>query len=81
MSMYFLYLIYELFINVRGDFLNKESSFNQSAYITAYQKEHYKKFNANIKPELKQEIDDYCSDLGISKPEFLKRAIEALKSQ
>lgn len=47
----------------------------------AYNKANYARFCYNIKPELKQEIDEYCSDLGISKPEFLRRAIEALKNQ
>lgn len=55
--------------------------FNQSAYITTYQKEHYSQFKANIKPELKQEIDNYCKDMQISKPEFLRRAMEALNNQ
>lgn len=56
-------------------------NFNQSAYITGYKKEHYKRFVADIKPDLKQDIDAYCTDMGISKSEFLKRAIEALKDQ
>ena len=42
---------------------------------------HYKKFVADIKPELWEDITAYCKDLNISKPEFLRRAIEALKSQ
>lgn len=61
--------------------MSDNQKFNQSAYITAYQKEHYSQFKANIKPELKQDIDEYCNDLHISKPEFLRRAIEALKNQ
>lgn len=64
-------------------FLSNErvEKFNQSAYITAYQKEHYSQFKANIKPELKQEIDNYCFNSGISKPEFLRRAIDLMKRQ
>lgn len=45
----------------------------------AYNKEHYVSFSYRIKPELKQEIDEYCADLGISKSEFLRRSLEALK--
>lgn len=55
--------------------------FDVTKYKNDFAKAHYKKFVADIKPELKQEIDDYCTDLGISKPEFLKRAFEALKNQ
>lgn len=47
----------------------------------AYNKEHYASFNLKIAPELKNRIDNYCADMGISKPEFLKRAIEMLESQ
>lgn len=57
-----------------------EKEFNQSEYITAYQKEHYRQFKANIKPELKERIDVYCSDMGISKSEFLKRAIDLMEN-
>ncbi len=47
----------------------------------AYNKDNYVCLSLRVKPELKQEIDEYCTDLGISKPEFLRRAIEALKNQ
>lgn len=46
-----------------------------------YKKAHYARFCYNIKPELKQEIDDYCKELNISKPEFLRLAIKTLKNQ
>lgn len=82
MSMYILYLIYELFVNVRGDFLNKNNIERPKKFDKAvYNKENYARFCYNIKPELKQEIDNYCADLGISKPEFLRRAIDLMKSQ
>lgn len=46
-----------------------------------YDRIHFKSFTSKIKPELWNEIDDYCKDLNISKSEFLRRAIEALKNQ
>lgn len=46
-----------------------------------YDKIHYCQFNLRIKPDLKSEIDEYCKIQNISKSEFLRRAIEALKSQ
>lgn len=55
--------------------------FDATKYKNDFAKTHYKKFVADIKPELWQDIDEYCKDLQISKPEFLKRAFEALKSQ
>lgn len=80
--MTFLYLIYELFINVRGDFLNKNNierpeKFNQREY----DKTHFKQFNVKIKPDLWEDITDYCNNMNISKSDFLRRAIEALKNQ
>lgn len=55
--------------------------FDATKYKNDFAKAHYKKFVADIKPELWEDITAYCKDLNISKPEFLRRAIEALKSQ
>lgn len=80
MSMKYLYLIYEFIIKSGGfaldkNYIERPEKFDKAAY----NKEKYARFCFNIKPELKQEIDEYCADLGISKPEFLRRALEALK--
>ena len=53
--------------------------FNQNEYIKQYQKEHYKQFKINIKPDLFTRIDDYCKDNKISRSEFLAQAIELLE--
>lgn len=55
--------------------------FNATKYKNEFAKAHYKRFAADIKPDLKQDIDDYCADMRISKSEFLRRAIEMLKNQ
>lgn len=52
--------------------------FNQTKYVNQYHKEHYKKMQANVKPELAERINNYCKDMGISKTEFLQRAIDVL---
>ncbi len=58
-------------------YIERPKKFDQKEY----KKNHYAHLSCYLEPELKQEIDEYCSDLGISKPEFLRRAIEALKNQ
>lgn len=59
------------------DFIERPKKFNQQEY----DKIHFVQFNIKIKSELKNRIDNYCADNGISKSEFLKRAIEMLESQ
>lgn len=44
-----------------------------------YNKKNYKQFATQIKPDLYEEIDGFCKDNSLSKPEFLKLAIEILK--
>lgn len=62
-------------------FIERPEKFNQSAYITAYKKEHYKRFSTDVPPELMERVNAYCTDMGISKPEFIRRAIEALEKE
>lgn len=49
-----------------------------SAVKNRYNAKAYRKFQAAIKPELSQRIEDYTTKEGISKPEFLERAINTL---
>lgn len=49
-----------------------------TAVKNRYNAAHYKQFAAKIKPELMEKIDAYISREGISKPDFLSRALEAL---
>lgn len=46
-----------------------------------YNAKAYRKFQAMIKPELSKRIDEYIAAAGISKPEFLQRAIDILDKQ
>lgn len=45
-----------------------------------YNKKTYKYFNTQIKPELLNDINEYCKRYELSKPQFLKKAIETLNS-
>lgn len=45
-----------------------------------YNKTHFKQFNVKIKPALSERINNYCNDVGISKAEFLQKAIDVLEN-
>lgn len=60
-------------------YIERPKKFDKKSYDRQYQKDHYQRFVADLKPELKTRIDNYCSDVGISKSEFLQRAIELLE--
>ena len=51
---------------------------NRSTYNTNYQKDNYKRFNTVIKPDLMERINDYCTDNGISKADFLLYAMDLM---
>lgn len=57
-------------------YIERPQKFDQKEY----KKNHYAHLSCYIKPELKQEIDNYCADKGISKSEFLRQAIEIMKN-
>ncbi|MDE7278186.1 MAG: ribbon-helix-helix domain-containing protein, partial [Oscillospiraceae bacterium] len=44
-------------------------------------KEHYARFVADLKPEEKKRVDDYCKKEGISKSEFIRRALEMFEER
>lgn len=56
----------------------KRKTHTSTAVKNKYNAKSYRKFQASIKPDLAQRIDAYTTAQGISKPEFLQRAIEAL---
>lgn len=62
-------------------YMERPPKFNKSKYNTKYQKEHYARFVADLKPEEKQRVDDYCKDEDISKAEFIRRALDILERQ
>ncbi len=59
-------------------FIERPKKFNQREYTNEYRKNNYVSICAQVKPELKQQIDDYCKDNNISKSEFLRLAIDTL---
>lgn len=62
-------------------YIEYPNKFNKSEYNTKYQKEHYARFVADLKPEEKQRVDDYCKKEGISKSEFIRRALEMFEKR
>lgn len=57
----------------------KRKTRTSSAVKNRYNAKVYRKFQAAIKPDLSKRIDDYTIKEGISKPEFLQRAIDKLE--
>ena len=57
----------------------KRKTHTSSAVKRRYNEKSYKNFRAAIKPDLYDRIDEYLKDEGISRPEFLLRAIENLR--
>lgn len=61
--------------------IERPTAFDRKEYTKNYSKEHYRDFSTKIQPDLRRRIDNYCIGLGISKAEFLRRAIEKLEEQ
>lgn len=57
----------------------KRKTKTSQAAVNRYNKKTYKQFAARVKPDLSQRIEGYTTREGISKPEFLERAINALE--
>lgn len=57
----------------------KRKTHTSSAVKNRYNAKAYRQFAAKIKPALAQRIDAYTEQEGISKPEFLLMAIDALE--
>lgn len=57
----------------------KRKNRTSQAAVNRYNKKTYKQFAARIKPDLSQRIEDYIAKEGISKPEFLERAINIIE--
>ena len=60
---------------------HKRKTHTSSAVKRRYNEKNYKNFRAAIKPELYDRIDEYIKKEGISRPEFLLRAIENMKGE
>lgn len=59
----------------------KRKTHTSSAVKNRYNAKAYKRFNAAIKPDLYERIDECLKQEGISRPEFLLRAIEKMKGE
>lgn len=46
-----------------------------------YNKKAYENFNVRLKPDLFNRIDEYCKNNGLSRSQFLQKAIEALTAE
>ena len=60
---------------------HKRKTHTSSAVKNRYNAKKYKNFRAAIKPDLYGRIDEYLKQEGISRPEFLLRAIENMKGE
>lgn len=56
----------------------KRKTHTSTAVKDRWNAAHYKQWTGRLKPELYDKIESYIQSEGISKPEFLARAIEAL---
>lgn len=52
-----------------------------SAVKYKYNQKTYKAFNVQIKPELFEEIDNYCKEHNMSRSQFLQLAINTVKEK
>jgi len=57
-------------------YIERSETFDKAAYNKQYQKEHYSSFSCRIDPKLKERVDKYCEDVGISKAEFVRQAMD-----
>ncbi|MCM1024445.1 MAG: ribbon-helix-helix protein, CopG family [Prevotella sp.] len=65
----------------RKKYIEYPNKIDRKEYEKNYKKEHYARFVADLKPEEKKRVDDYCQKEGISKTEFIRRAVEMLEKQ
>lgn len=61
-------------------FIEYPNKIDRKEYEKNYKKEHYVRFSASVKPELKKRVDDYCKKENISKTEFIRRAIDMFEN-
>ncbi len=55
--------------------------FNQSKYIQEYRKENKKQFNVDLNKDEAEELDRLLKEKGMTKVEFVRKAIEELKKK
>ena len=62
-------------------YIEYPNKFDRKEYEKNYKKEHYARFSADLKPEEKKRVDEYCKRKGISKADFIRRALEMFEKQ
>lgn len=55
--------------------------YTSTAVKNKYNKKAYENFNVRLKPELFNRLDTYCKENGLSRSEFLLKAINILSPQ
>lgn len=55
--------------------------FNQQEYIQEYNKAHYRAFKVDLKTEEIEELNKLLKEKGLTKAQFLRKAIERLKKK
>lgn len=55
--------------------MDKDNSFNQVKYATAYNKEHYTECRIRLKPAEAAILAEYSANLGISKNALLQKCL------
>ena len=53
--------------------------FNQTKYVMDYRKQHKAQFNVDLNKSEKEELDILLKDNNLTKAEFIRLAIKALK--
>lgn len=59
----------------------KRKTKTSSAVKNRYNKKAYKRWGGALKPDLFTEIEEYREAAGLSRPQFLERAMEALRNE
>ncbi len=59
---------------------NQKKEFNQTKYVDNYRKKHKAQFNVDLNAAEKAELDNLLKKCNLSKTQFLRNAINILKS-
>lgn len=62
-------------------YIERPKKFDKREYDKEYHKSHYKQVTLSLTPELKERLDNYCSQAEISRTEFICRALDVLEKQ
>lgn len=62
-------------------YIERPKTFDKKEYDKDYKKQHYKHFSVYLTPELKERLDNYCSQAKISRTDFIRLALDVLENQ